>query len=65
ADLPQSQTRLNKEEIIVKINRVNVNTLADFERIANSLKQGDPVVLIVNTPNDGQITQKIIQFTFQ
>ncbi|MGH9900067.1 MAG: PDZ domain-containing protein, partial [Pyrinomonadaceae bacterium] len=65
ADLPQSQTRLNKEEVIVKINRVNVNTLADFERIANSLKQGDPVVLIVNTPNDGQITQKIIQFTFQ
>lgn len=63
ADLPQP--RLNEEEVIVKINKVNVRTLADFERVANSLKQGDPVVLIVNTRVGGQITQKIIQFTFQ
>ena len=54
-------------EVITRINRVSVTTLADFERVVNSLKPGDPIVL--NLSNyyrlGNRISQRIVQFTYQ
>jgi len=54
-------------EVITRINRIPVTTLADFQRIVESLKPGDAVVLNLSSyyrPGD-RITQRIAQFTYQ
>jgi len=54
-------------EVITRINRVPVTTLADFQRVVESLKPGDAVVLNLSSyyrPDD-RITQRIVQFTYQ
>ena len=53
------------DEAIVRINRLPVATLADFERVVNALKPGDAIVLHVATPREGRVAQRIVQFTFQ
>ena len=68
ADLPES-TRVVTGEVITRINRVPVSTLAEFQRVLDSLKPGDPVVLNLSryerrTERAG-IAQRIVQFTYQ
>jgi serine protease Do len=56
---------LRRFMVIQRVNRQPVSTLADFERIRNGLKPGDPVVMHVAQFNGERITQNIVQFTFQ
>jgi serine protease Do len=54
-------------KVITRINRVPVTTLADFQRIVESLKPGDPVVvnLAVYDRLSDRVLQQIVQFTYQ
>ncbi|MFZ0064167.1 MAG: Do family serine endopeptidase [Pyrinomonadaceae bacterium] len=58
---------LGEGDVITRINRVPVTTLADFQRVLNGLKPGDPIVLNVSRyQRDGdRIVQRIVQFTYQ
>ena len=56
---------VQKSMVIQRINRQSVATIEDFERVINSLKPGDPIVLHVSAFNGEKITQSIIQFTYQ
>jgi serine protease Do len=68
ADLPES-LRVVSGEVITRINRVPVNTLAEFQRVLDSLKPGDPVVLNLSRYDrrgeKAGIVQRIVQFTYQ
>src|SRR5262249_79043 len=68
ADPPES-VRVVASEVITRINRVPVTTLAEFERVLNSLKPGDPVVLNLSRYDrrgeKAGIVQRIVQFTYQ
>jgi len=58
---------LGEGDVITRLNRVPVTTLADFQRVLSGLKPGDPVVLHVATYS-GQlkrVTTRIVQFTYQ
>ncbi len=67
-DLPES-VRVVTGEVVTRINRVPVTTLADFQRVVDSLKPGDAVVLnlsrYVRLPDRTGIVQRIIQVTYQ
>jgi len=54
-------------EVITRINRVPVTTLADFQRAINSLKAGDAIVLNLSRYDRGsdRIVSRIVQFTYQ
>ena len=56
-------------EVVTRINRVPVATLADFQRVVDSLKPGDAIVLNLSrfdrTPNFNRVVQRIVQFTYQ
>jgi S1-C subfamily serine protease len=56
-------------EVVTRINRVPVNTLADFQRVVESLKPGDAIVLNLShydrTSNPNRVVQRIVQFTYQ
>jgi serine protease Do len=54
-------------EVVTRINRVSVNTLADFQRVVDSLKPGDAIVLNLSRydRSSNRITQRIVQFTYQ
>jgi serine protease Do len=63
------QPMLTEGDIISRINRVPVNSLADFTRVLSGLKAGDPIVLNViriqkDVKGDRQIPL-IVQFTYQ
>src|SRR5215813_1493206 len=61
------QPALAEGDVITRINRMPVTTLADFQRVLSSLKAGDPVVLNVSRYDrvrDRVVTQ-VVQFTFQ
>ncbi len=66
ADLPES-TRVTPGEVITRINRVPVTTLAEFQRVLDSLKPGDPVVLNLSRYERQRagIVSRIVQFTYQ
>ncbi len=51
--------------VVQRVNRQSVSTIEDFERIVNSLKPGDPVVMHVAGYNGERVTQQIVQFTYQ
>ena len=61
------QPTLNEGDVITRINRVPVTALADFQRVINSLKPGDPVVMQVSrySRDLDRITTRIVQFTYQ
>jgi len=63
---PNGQPTLIEGDVITRINRVPVSALADFQRVINSLKPGDPVVIQVagSSQNLDRIT-KLMQFTYQ
>jgi S1-C subfamily serine protease len=54
-------------DVINRINRVPVNTLADFQRVLSTLKAGDPIVMNVTRPDTrgGRLLPLIVQFTYQ
>ena len=56
-------------DVINKINKIPVNTLADFQRVVSGLKTGDPIVLNVTSvrrDSKGERLQpSIVQFTYQ
>jgi serine protease Do len=56
---------LRQHMVIQRVNRQSVSTIEDFERIINSLKSGDPIVMHVAAYNGERVTQSIVQFTFQ
>ena len=54
-------------EVVTRINRIPVATLADFQRVISSLKPGDAIVLNLSNydrPTD-RIVSRIVQFTYQ
>jgi len=66
---PTGQPALQEGDVVNRINRVTVTTLADFQRVMNTLKAGDPIVLNVtrvqrDTKGDRQYPL-IVQFTYQ
>ena len=65
--LPGGNPALSEGDVITRINRISVTTLADFQRVLNGLKPGDPIVLNVSRyQRDGdRVTQRIVQFTYQ
>jgi serine protease Do len=65
--LPGGQPALLEGDVITRINRVPVATIADFQRVVNGLKAGDPVVLQFSRyiRNPTQVTTRMVQFTYQ
>ncbi len=65
--LPGGQAALSEGDVITRINRVPVTTLADFQRVLNGLKPGDPIVLNVSRyqRDFDRVLQRIVQFTYQ
>jgi len=65
--LPNGAQALGEGDVITRINRVPVASLADFQRVLNGLKPGDPIVLQVATYSRAlnRITARIVQFTYQ
>jgi S1-C subfamily serine protease len=64
---PSGAAALIEGDVVNRINRTPVTTLADFTRVLNSLKPGDPVVLNVtrtDTRGNRQVPL-IVQFTYQ
>jgi len=66
ADLPDS-IRVQEGEVITRINRIQVNTLADFQHVIESLKPGDAIVLNLSRyyRPQSRVTNRIVQFTYQ
>ena len=56
-------------DVITRINRTPVTSLADFQRVLNGLTAGDPIVLNVTRlfrdPKGDRLVPLIIQFTYQ
>ncbi|CAN5881806.1 DegQ family serine endoprotease [soil metagenome] len=65
--LAGGQPALSEGDVITRINRLPVTTLADFQRVLNGLKPGDPIVLNVSTYRRelDRVAQRIVQFTYQ
>ena len=63
----QGQPALVEGDVITRINRLPVTTLADFQRVLSGLKPGDPVVLNVSRYESRlrRVVQQIVQFTYQ
>ena len=61
------QPALTEGDVITRINRVPVTSLADFQRVLNGLKPGDPVVLNISRYERrvDRIIQQVVQFTYQ
>ncbi|HEX7294203.1 MAG TPA: PDZ domain-containing protein, partial [Pyrinomonadaceae bacterium] len=63
------QPALNEGEVITRINRVPLSSLADFQRVLSTLKPGDPIVLNVaavqRDAKGERPLSRIVQFTYQ
>ena len=66
---PTGAPALNEGDVINRINRTPVTSLADFQRVVNGLKPGDPIVLnvtrIQRDPKGDRQVPLIVQFTYQ
>ena len=66
---PSGQPALNEGDVINRINRIPVTSLADFQRVLSGLKAGDPIVLNVTRvqrdPKGDRQQPLIVQFTYQ
>jgi len=66
---PTGAPALAEGDVITRINRVPVTTLADFQRVLNGLKAGDPIVLnVTRLQRDAKgdhLLPLIVQFTYQ
>jgi serine protease Do len=58
---------VREREVVTRINRVPVNSLADFQRVLSALKPGDAIVLNLTRFDEesGKLAQRIVQFTYQ
>lgn len=58
---------VNAGEVVTRINRVPVTTLAEFQRVIDSLKPGDAIVLNLSRfdRRADRIVQRIVQFTYE
>jgi serine protease Do len=58
---------LASNDVILRINRTPVTTLADFQRVVAGLKPGDAIVMNVARYNRGldRVVQFVVQFTYQ
>ncbi|HEV2911819.1 MAG TPA: Do family serine endopeptidase [Pyrinomonadaceae bacterium] len=58
---------IREGDIILRINRIPVASLADFQRVVGGLKTGDAIILNVARYDSQQerIVQRIVQFTYQ
>jgi len=56
---------LREGDVVTRINRVPVTTLADFQRVLSGLKTGDPIVLQVSRYVGNRLTTRLVQFTYQ
>ena len=54
-------------EVVTRINRIPVVTLADFQRVIDSLKPGDAIVLNLSRYDRrvDRVAQRIVQFTYE
>jgi len=61
------QPVLAEGDVITRINRVPVTTLADFQRVLNGFEPGSPVVLNTSRYNrtEDRVEQRVVQFTYQ
>jgi serine protease Do len=61
------QQALTEGDVITRVNRVPVTSLAEFQRVISSLKSGDPIVLQVSRYSRiiDRVTTRIVQFTYQ
>jgi S1-C subfamily serine protease len=64
---PSGVAALAEGDVINRINRVPVTTLAEFQRVLSGLKAGDPIVLNVTRrdPRGDRLIPLIVQFTYQ
>ncbi|HJP94845.1 MAG TPA: trypsin-like peptidase domain-containing protein [Pyrinomonadaceae bacterium] len=66
---PTGTPALNEGDVINRINRTPVTSLADFQRVLSGLKTGDPIVLnitrIVRDAKGDRPVPLIVQFTYQ
>src|SRR5215210_4832552 len=66
---PTGGPSLVEGDVINRINRTPVTSLADFQRVLNELKAGDPIVLnvtrLLRDPKGDRLQPLIIQFTYQ
>jgi len=66
---PTGMPGLVEGDTINRINRVQINSLADFQRVLNTIKVGDPIVLNITRlqPNakGDRLVPLIVQFTYQ
>lgn len=66
---PSGLPALVEGDTINRINRVQVNSLADFQRVLSTLKVGDPIVLNITRlqrdRNGERLVPLIVQFTYQ
>jgi S1-C subfamily serine protease len=66
---PGGQPAISERDIITRINRTPVSSLADFQRVLNGLKPGDPIVLnmirILRDMKGDRQVPLIVQFTYQ
>ncbi len=66
---PSNAPALVEGDVINRINRIPVNTLADFQRVVSGLKTGDPIVLNVTSVRSDskgvRLQPVIVQFTYQ
>src|SRR5688572_3116031 len=66
---PSGAPALVEGDTINRINRVQINSLADFQRMLNTLKVGDPIVMNVTRlqrdPKGDRLIPLIVQFTYQ
>jgi Do/DeqQ family serine protease len=64
---PTGAQALGEGDVINRINRSPVTSLADFTRVLNGLKAGDPVVLNITRtdPRSNRQVPLIVQFTYQ
>lgn len=65
--LPGGVPALREGDVILRINRVPVASLSDFQRVVSGLKAGDAIILNVARYDSQQerIVQRIVQFTYQ
>jgi len=66
---PSNDPALRQGDVITRINRTPVTSLADFQRVLNELTAGDPIVLnvtrVLRDPKGDRLQPLIIQFTYQ
>ena len=64
---PAGLPALSEGDVINRINRVPVTTLAEFQRVLSGLKAGDPIVLNITRRDTrgNRLVPLIVQFTYQ